>query len=149
MQLHSLFKTFNPGTPIENPALQGINLDIAAGEFVTVIGSNGSGKSTMLNAISGDLLVDSGEIIIDGRNMTRLNTWQRAGAVARVFQDPITNTINSLNEHLRAVCKSCFLFILLERSMQALKNRCAAKPNKAEKSVWVFSAVKALIPSAP
>lgn len=97
MQLHSLFKTFNPGTPIENPALQGINLDIAAGEFVTVIGSNGSGKSTMLNAISGDLLVDSGEIIIDGRNMTRLNAWQRAGAVARVFQDPMTGTCEALS----------------------------------------------------
>ena len=85
MQLRNLFKTFNPGTPIENPALRGIQLDIAAGEFVTVIGSNGSGKSTMLNAISGDLRVDSGEIIIDGKDVTRLNTWQRAGVVTRVF----------------------------------------------------------------
>lgn len=97
MQLRSLFKTFNPGTPIENPALRGINLDIAAGEFVTVIGSNGSGKSTMLNAISGDLRVDSGEIIIDGKDVTRLNTWQRAGVVARVFQDPMIGTCEALS----------------------------------------------------
>ena len=97
MQLRDLFKTFNPGTPIENPALRGIHLHIAAGEFVTVIGSNGSGKSTMLNAISGDLLVDSGEIIIDGKDVTRLNAWQRAGAVARVFQDPMIGTCEALS----------------------------------------------------
>lgn len=97
MQLRNLFKTFNPGTPIENPALRGLNLNIAAGEFVTVIGSNGSGKSTMLNTISGDLLVDSGEIIINGRDVTRLNAWQRAGAVARVFQDPMAGTCEALS----------------------------------------------------
>ena len=85
LDLKNISKTFNPGTPIENPALRGINLHIAAGEFVTVIGSNGSGKSTMLNAISGDLLVDSGEIIIDGKDVTRQNAGQRAGAVACVF----------------------------------------------------------------
>lgn len=97
MQLRNLFKTFNPGTPIENPALRGINLEMAAGEFVTVIGSNGSGKSTMLNAISGDLRVDSGEIVIDGKDVTRLNTWQRAGVVARVFQDPMIGTCEALS----------------------------------------------------
>lgn len=97
MQLRNLFKTFNPGTPIENPALRGIDLEIAAGEFVTVIGSNGSGKSTMLNAISGDLRVDNGEIIIDGKDVTRLNTWQRASVVARVFQDPMIGTCEALS----------------------------------------------------
>ncbi|MDO5653305.1 MAG: ABC transporter ATP-binding protein [Brachymonas sp.] len=97
MQLRGLFKTFNPGTPIENPALRGIDLDVAAGEFVTVIGSNGSGKSTMLNVISGDLMTDSGEVVIDGRNVTRLNPWQRAGLVARVFQDPMAGTCEKLS----------------------------------------------------
>ena len=97
MQLLDLQKTFNPGTPIENPALRGVNLEVAAGEFVTVIGSNGSGKSTTLNAISGDLLVDSGQIIIDGRDVTRLNAWQRAGMVARVFQDPMAGTCEALS----------------------------------------------------
>ena len=97
MQLNDLRKTFNPGTPIENPALRGVNLNVAAGEFVTVIGSNGSGKSTTLNAISGDLLVDTGRIVIDGRDVTRLNAWQRAGLVARVFQDPMAGTCEALS----------------------------------------------------
>lgn len=97
MQLQDLYKTFNPGTPIENPALRGVKLDVAAGEFVTVIGSNGSGKSTTLNAISGDLLVDTGRIVIDGRDVTRLNAWERAGLVARVFQDPMAGTCEALS----------------------------------------------------
>lgn len=63
--------TFNPGTPIENRALRGMSLDIPTGQFVTVIGSNGAGKSTFLNAISGDLRVDSGTISIDGNDVTK------------------------------------------------------------------------------
>ena len=97
MELRGLHKTFNPGTPIENPALRGVSLNIAAGEFVTVIGSNGSGKSTTLNAISGDLMVDDGQIVIDGRDVTKLNAWQRAGLVARVFQDPMAGTCEALS----------------------------------------------------
>ena len=97
MHASNLFKTFNPGTPIENPALRGIELKISAGEFVTVIGSNGAGKSTLLNAISGDLIVDSGSITIDGQDVTRQTAWQRAALVARVFQDPMAGTCESLS----------------------------------------------------
>lgn len=96
MHAKGLTKTFNPGTPIENRALRGLNLSIATGQFVTVIGSNGAGKSTFLNAISGDLLVDSGNIRIDDQDVTRLNAWQRAGLVARVFQDPMAGTCEGL-----------------------------------------------------
>lgn len=88
--------TFNPGTPIENHVLRGLDMSIPAGEFVTVIGSNGAGKSTFLNAISGDLCVDSGSLHIDGRDVTRLPATQRAGLVARVFQDPMAGTCESL-----------------------------------------------------
>ncbi|WP_024301578.1 ABC transporter ATP-binding protein [Pseudogulbenkiania sp. MAI-1] len=97
MRAKGLFKTFNPGTPIENPALRGTSLDIPQGQFVTVIGSNGAGKSTFLNAISGDLIVDQGSIEIAGRDVTRLNAWQRAGLVARVFQDPMAGTCEALS----------------------------------------------------
>ena len=89
--------TFNPGTPIENRALRGLSLDIAAGQFVTVIGSNGAGKSTFLNAVSGDLSVDSGTIEIAGQDMTRKPVWERSRLVARVFQDPMAGTCEDLS----------------------------------------------------
>ena len=88
--------TFNPGTPIETKALQGLSLDIPTGQFVTVIGTNGAGKSTFLNAVSGDLSVDSGRIMIDGDDVTRLPVWSRADRVARVFQDPMAGTCEDL-----------------------------------------------------
>jgi len=89
--------TFNPGTPIENPALRGLSLEIPSGQFVSVIGSNGAGKSTFLNAISGDLLVDQGKVEIDGRDVTRQQAWQRSDLVARVFQDPMAGTCEALS----------------------------------------------------
>lgn len=88
--------TFNPGTPIENPALRGASLEIPSGQFVSVIGSNGAGKSTFLNAISGDLIMDSGTIEIDGVDVSKKQAWQRANLVARVFQDPMAGTCEAL-----------------------------------------------------
>ncbi len=88
--------TFNPGTPIENHVLRGLSLEIPTGQFVTVIGSNGAGKSTFLNAVSGDLFVDAGTIEIDGSDVTRVPAWARAGLVARVFQDPMAGTCEAL-----------------------------------------------------
>lgn len=88
--------TFNAGTPIENPALRGLSLTIPEGQFVAVIGSNGAGKSTFLNAISGDLLVDSGKVEIDGVDVTKKHAWDRANMVARVFQDPMAGTCEAL-----------------------------------------------------
>ncbi|OZI23456.1 ABC transporter ATP-binding protein [Bordetella genomosp. 9] len=93
---HDLHITFNPGTPIETRALRGLSLHIPTGQFVTVIGSNGAGKSTFLNAVSGDQAVDSGRIEIDGRDMTRQPSWSRADYVARVFQDPMAGTCEDL-----------------------------------------------------
>jgi putative ABC transport system ATP-binding protein len=97
MEVRDLYKTFNPGTPIENLVLRGLSLTIESGQFITVIGSNGAGKSTFLNAISGDLQMDSGSIHIDGQDVTRLSAWQRAGMVARVFQDPMAGTCEGLS----------------------------------------------------
>jgi putative ABC transport system ATP-binding protein len=88
--------TFNPGTPIETRALRGMSLEIPVGQFVTVIGSNGAGKSTFLNAISGDLSVDTGRITIAGDDVTRKPVWDRAQRVARVFQDPMAGTCEDL-----------------------------------------------------
>ena len=96
LRAHRLEKTFNSGTPIENRVLRGLDLDIPTGQFVTVIGSNGAGKSTFLNAISGDLFVDRGTLEIDGRDVTRMPAPQRAALVARVFQDPMAGTCEGL-----------------------------------------------------
>ena len=88
--------TFNVGTPIETRALRGMTLRIPQGQFVTVIGSNGAGKSTFLNAVSGDIPVDSGSIVINGQDVTRQPVWDRARQVARVFQDPMAGTCEDL-----------------------------------------------------
>ncbi len=85
-------KTFNPGTVNEKKALNGINLHLEDGEFVTVIGGNGAGKSTMLNMIAGVYPVDCGKIIIDGEDVTKLREDKRAKYLGRVFQDPMTGT---------------------------------------------------------
>ena len=96
MRAENLVKTFNSGTPLENPVLRGLSLTVETGQFVTVIGSNGAGKSTFLNAISGDIMPDTGSVFIDQQDVTRLSAWQRAGWVARVFQDPLAGTCEGL-----------------------------------------------------
>ena len=85
-------KTFNPGTVNEKRALNGINLHLDEGDFVTVIGGNGAGKSTMLNIVAGVYPVDCGSIIIDGVDVTHLREHKRAKYLGRVFQDPMTGT---------------------------------------------------------
>ena len=85
-------KTFNPGTINENKALNGINLHLDEGDFVTIIGGNGAGKSTILNMIAGVYPVDCGNIIIDGIDITMLLEYKRAKYLGRVFQDPMTGT---------------------------------------------------------
>lgn len=97
MRAEQLFKTFNPGTPLENPVLRGLSLNIDAGQFVTVIGSNGAGKSTLLNAVSGDITPDRGQVFIDEQDVTLMPAWRRAGMVARVFQDPLAGTCEGLS----------------------------------------------------
>jgi len=96
LNAQDLYITFNPGTPIETRALRGLSLTIPDGQFVTVIGSNGAGKSTFLNAVSGELMVDSGTIQINNEDVTRKSVWQRAVNVARVFQDPMAGTCEDL-----------------------------------------------------
>ena len=92
LRLNGIKKTFNPGTVNEKKALTGIDLVLNEGDFVTVIGGNGAGKSTTLNAIAGVWPVDEGEILIDGINVTKLPEFKRAKYLGRVFQDPMTGT---------------------------------------------------------
>lgn len=92
LEIKNVSKVFNPGTVNEKIALNGINLTLNEGDFVTVIGGNGAGKSTMLNMIAGVYPVDGGKIIIDGVDVTRLPEYKRAKYLGRVFQDPMTGT---------------------------------------------------------
>ena len=92
LEIKDVHKTFNPGTINEKQALNGLNLTLNDGDFVTVIGGNGAGKSTMLNMIAGVYPVDSGSIIIDGVNVTKLPEHKRAKYLGRVFQDPMMGT---------------------------------------------------------
>ncbi len=96
IELKNIKKTFNPDTINEKVALNGVSLRIEDGEFVTVIGGNGAGKSTMLNAIAGSWPVDEGSIIIDDINVTGLSEHRRAKYLGRVFQDPMTGTAASM-----------------------------------------------------
>ena len=92
LEVKGLYKTFNPGSVNEKKALNGIDLTLNEGDFVTVIGGNGAGKSTMLNMIAGVYPVDSGTITIDGINVTKLSEHRRAKYIGRVFQDPRMGT---------------------------------------------------------
>ena len=92
LDLIDIRKTFNPKTINAKVALNGLNLHLNEGDFVTVIGGNGAGKSTMLNAIAGTWPVDEGQILIDGQDVTHLSEHKRAFMLGRVFQDPMTGT---------------------------------------------------------
>ncbi len=96
VRLEGLRKVFKKGTIDEKTAMDGLNLHIEEGDFVTVIGSNGAGKTTMLNLISGTYAPDEGEIYIDGTNVTQLPEHRRAKYLGRIFQDPLMGTASSM-----------------------------------------------------
>ena len=96
LKLQQINKVFNEATPDEKIALDQINLHLKKGDFVTVIGSNGAGKSTMMNMISGALTPDFGVIEIAGKNVVKLPEYKRSGMIGRVFQDPMAGTAPSM-----------------------------------------------------
>ncbi len=89
LKLESISKTFNPGTVNEKVAISNLSLHLKKGDFATIIGSNGAGKSTMFNAICGDFLTDTGAIILDGQDITFLPQHTRARQIGRLYQDPM------------------------------------------------------------
>ena len=97
LKINHIAKTFNPGTITEKRALVDVDLHLNEGDFVTVIGGNGAGKSTMLNAVAGVFPVDRGSIEIGGVDVTGLPEYKRAKYLGRVFQDPMTGTAATMN----------------------------------------------------
>ena len=96
IELSDIHVTFNKGTPLETRALRGIDLKVPTGEFLTVIGSNGAGKSTALNVIAGTILAERGRVMVAERDVTRLDAHRRAPFLSRVFQDPKLGTCENL-----------------------------------------------------
>ena len=96
LEIREISKTFNAGTVNEKKALDRLSLRLKEGDFVTVIGGNGAGKSTMLNAVAGVWMVDEGSIFIDSVDVTKLAEYKRAKYLGRVFQDPMTGTAASM-----------------------------------------------------
>ncbi len=96
LEIQNISKTFHPGTPNEMHALRDVAVSISPGSFVVVIGTNGSGKSTLLNAVAGSFYVDSGNISIDGNDVTRWAEHSRAKLIGCVFQNPFSGTAPSM-----------------------------------------------------
>lgn len=92
LKLENIHKTFLKGTPNEHYALQGVNLHLKKGEFVTLIGTNGAGKSTIMNIISGNILADEGKVFLDNENITYQKEHKRAKKIGRIFQNPMLGT---------------------------------------------------------
>ena len=92
LKLNNISKTFNPGTVNEKKALDGLTLHLAPGDFVTVVGSNGAGKSTMFHAIAGVFVPDQGSIVLDGEDITFKPEYKRSRELGRLFQDPMKGT---------------------------------------------------------
>lgn len=97
IRLNQVRVVFNPHTPLETKALRGLDLSIDEGEFVTVIGSNGAGKSTLLSLLTGNVVPSEGVLEVDGVNISHWSPANRAGLVARVFQDPMMGTCGDLS----------------------------------------------------
>ena len=92
LELQNIKKTFNPGTVNEKVALRGVSLKVEDGDFATIVGSNGAGKSTMFNAISGSFIVDEGRVLLDDMDITFMPEHKRSKMIGRMFQDPMKGT---------------------------------------------------------
>ena len=92
LELNNLHKTFNPGTVNEKVALNGVSLHMEAGDFATIVGSNGAGKSTMFNALTGGVLAEEGRIVRGGQDITFAPEYERSKVIGHLFQDPLKGT---------------------------------------------------------
>ena len=96
LEIKNAVKVFSKGTPNEHTALNKLNLTLEDGDYVTIVGSNGAGKSTLFNAICGSFWLDSGSVVLDGRDISFVSEYKRASVIGRVFQDPMKGTAPNL-----------------------------------------------------
>lgn len=124
LNIESVSMTFNKNTPDEHQALNNLNLNVAEGEFITVIGGNGAGKSSMFNAISGKMMCDSGRIILGNENITFMPEHKRAAFIGRIFQDPMKGTAPNLTVGEN----------LIIAYMRSIKKNILSLPSQKEKN---------------
>lgn len=134
LKLTDVCKTFNPGTVNSKVALDHVNLEVPAGDFITIIGSNGAGKSTMFNAICGNFVVDEGKVELDGEDMTFWSEHKRARGIGYLFQDPMKGTAphmtieeNLAIAYLRASHSRAALFSRINKADKAKFRECLAQ----------------------
>ena len=125
LQLKHIEKTFTPGTVNEKRALTDLNLDLKDGDFATIVGSNGAGKSTMFNAITGAFYVDEGQIILDGEDITYKKEYLRSHEIGHLFQDPLRGTAPGMT-----IEENMALAYLRAKTM---RNQYFSRINKADK----------------
>lgn len=132
LRLTNISKTFNPGTEDAKLALDNVSLHVRPGDFISIIGANGAGKSTLFGAIAGSFITDTGEIVLDGADITLTPEYKRSNADRRLFQDPMRGSAPgmTIEENL---------------ALARRKGRLAAQADKAGKkagcvNVWRFSA---------
>ena len=122
LKIDKISKTFNPGTANEKTALRDLSLDVADGDFITIIGANGAGKSTLFNAIAGSFYTDSGRIILAGQDVTFMPEHKRARMIGRLFQDPMRGSAPgmSIEENLAMAAKSGGWFSRITKADRAV-----------------------------
>ena len=133
LKLTNVSKTFGAGTVNEKKALTDVSLELKKGDFVTVLGSNGAGKSTLFNAIAGSFPVDSGSIVLDGRDITDLPDFKRSKEIGRLFQDPLKGTAPSMTieenlalAYLRSSGRHSAFSMISKADREDFKERLAA-----------------------
>lgn len=131
LKLNHINKTFSPGTMNERKAIIDLNLTLDKGDFVTIIGGNGAGKSTLFNSISGSFLIDSGNVILDGKDITFQRDYRRAESIGQLFQDPLKGTAPNMTieENLTMAykrgVKSRFAFGSAKKNQEFFRERLA------------------------
>ena len=143
LELLNVTKVFYPGTVQEKVALDGLSLRLEAGEFVTVIGGNGAGKSTMLNAVSGVWKPDGGKILIDGTDVTAMPEYKRAKYLGRVFQDPMLGTAADMQieENLALAARRGKHHTLRPGICKAERASCSGSWSSALRTAWAQRSV--------
>ena len=143
LELKSISKTFNPGTVNEKCALHDLSLSVPDGDFITIIGANGAGKSTLFGAIGGNFLTDSGEILLDGQNVTFWPEHRRSKVIGRLFQDPMRGSAPGMTIEENLALTLLMATIAKPKLLLLDEHTAALDPGAAEKILAMTTRIAA------